>query len=102
MLFSWNYEVGSADGGDDGDDVDFEHPDSDGSFDFQGKTTVKALNLRSYVPTTLYNSDTVCCINVVNDDFCYINRGLQSIMGNIMPWHILTNNHFCLLCNAYF
>ena len=31
----WNYEVGSADGGDDGDCyVDFEHPDSDGSFDF--------------------------------------------------------------------
>ena len=35
-LFSWNYDVGSADG-DDGDNVDFEHPDSDGSFDFQGK-----------------------------------------------------------------
>ena len=35
--FSWNYEVGSADEGDDGDDVDFEHPDSDGSLDFQGK-----------------------------------------------------------------
>ena len=52
-LFSWNYQVGSADGGDDGDDVDFEHTDGDGSFDFQGKkTTVKALNLMSYVPTT--------------------------------------------------
>ena len=33
-LFLWNYEVGSAGWGDDGDDVDFEHPDSDGSFDF--------------------------------------------------------------------
>ena len=34
--------MGSADGGDDGDDVDFEHPDSDGSFDFQGKTDSKS------------------------------------------------------------
>ena len=33
-LFSRNYDVGSADGD---DDVDFEHPASDGSFDFQGK-----------------------------------------------------------------
>ena len=41
-LFSWNYEVGSADGGDDGDDVDFEHPDSDGSFDFHGKNYGKS------------------------------------------------------------
>ena len=32
-LFSRNYDVGSADGDDDGDDVDFEHPASDGSFD---------------------------------------------------------------------
>ena len=28
MLFSWNYDVGSADGDDDGDDVDFEHSKS--------------------------------------------------------------------------
>ena len=32
-LFSQSYDVGN----DDGDDVDFEHPASDGSFDFQGK-----------------------------------------------------------------
>ena len=38
MLFSWNYEVVS----DDGDDVDFEHPDSDGSFDFQEKNDSKS------------------------------------------------------------
>ena len=35
--FSWNYDVGSADGDDDGDNVDFQHPDIDRSFDFQGK-----------------------------------------------------------------
>ena len=53
-LFSWNYDMGSADGDDDGDDVDFEYPASDGSFDFQGKNNSKtALNLRSYVPTAI-------------------------------------------------
>ena len=31
-----------ADGGDDGDDVDFEYTDSDGSFDFQGKNDSKS------------------------------------------------------------
>ena len=36
-LFSRNYDVGSADGDNDGDDVDFQHPASEGSFDFQGK-----------------------------------------------------------------
>ena len=42
MLFSWNYKVGSADGGNDGDDVDFEHLDSNGSFDFQVKNDSKS------------------------------------------------------------
>ena len=42
-LFSRNYDTGSADGDDDdGDDVDFEHPASDGSFDFQGKNDSKS------------------------------------------------------------
>ena len=45
----------SADGGDDGDDVDFEHPDSDGSFDFQGKNDSKSS--LSEVVCTNYNSD---------------------------------------------
>ena len=41
-LFSWNYEASSADGGNYGDDVDFEHPDSDESLDFQGKNDSKS------------------------------------------------------------
>ena len=41
-LFSRNYDMGSADGDDDGDDVDFEHLDSDGTFDFQGKNNSKS------------------------------------------------------------
>ena len=41
-LFSRNYDMGSADGDDDdGDDVDFEHPASDGSFYFNGKNYSK-------------------------------------------------------------
>ena len=41
-LFFWNDDVGSADGNDDGDNVDFEHPASDGCFDFQGKNDSKS------------------------------------------------------------
>ena len=39
MLFSLNYDVGSTDGD---DDVDFEHPACDGSFDFQCKNDSKS------------------------------------------------------------
>ena len=49
-LFSLNYDVGSADG----DDVDFEHPASDGSFDFQGKNDSKSSESEVvYVPTMI-------------------------------------------------
>ena len=44
-LSSRNYDVGSADGDDDGDDVDFERPASDGSFDFQGKNLTGNLRI---------------------------------------------------------
>ena len=47
--------MGSADGDDDGDNVDFEHPASDGSFDFQGKNN--STSSESEVVRTDCNSD---------------------------------------------
>ena len=42
MVFSWNCDVGSANGDDDGDNIDFEHPGSDGTYDIQGKNYSKS------------------------------------------------------------
>ena len=54
-LFSWNYDVGSADGDDNGNNVDIEHPYSDRSFDFQGKNDSKSSE--SEVVYADYDSD---------------------------------------------
>ena len=68
MPFSQNHDVGSADGDDDGDDVDFEHPDSDGSFDFQGKNNSKS----SESAVVCTNCDTIYCLCTCISLYCCV------------------------------